>query len=175
MKWLKRLWDWIRGKQPDPDPQPNTDLPANIEWHGNAYAATFAAFPVHDVTARRIGHDIELAGDALKLGEAFEIGAEISLIWERFGVVRGDVIEGFRASDCRDGFARREVLGGWIKDSESPHVHEDDHTPPEHGWTYDEIQAHTDCRVLGVVPSSVVKRRNGMKQWRGKLQSLEGE
>ena len=165
VKWLRKLMPWIdeMGDEPDePEPvQPASDLP-DASLSRCAYSLDeYRAMPVHDVTMQIKGNRLITVGDALKISEALGMGCEITWWFKWDGKTHARTIEGYRASDCADGIAAKDIPDGWMPYKGCGYRHGGDDA-----LTWWDVEKDSRGENMGYSASKVVSRRNNATAWR---------
>ena len=170
MSWLKKLFErlakWFGwGKKQDkPDSEPAPTLPA-AEFSRCAYSPEeYEAMPVHPLTMRLHGNKLTVKGDALKLSEWNGMGCEVTWWYKWDGKTYARTIEGYRAGDCADGSASKDIPDGWHPRGGCGYYHDG-----EEGLTWWNVEDDRRGVNLGYTASKVVSRRNNAKAWRTDL------
>lgn len=170
MQWLidllKKLFvEWWQKKdvpQSGDEQSQNGDTLPDAHLSRCAYSLLeLRAFPVHPVTMKLRGHNLVTTGEALKISEAFGMGCEITWWFRWDGKLYARTIEGYRASDCADGSASKDIPDGWLGFRGCGYFHEG-----EEGLTWWNVQDDPRGENVGYSASKVVSRRNNAEPWR---------
>lgn len=160
------MYDIMPPKVEEPNSNVESDLPS-ASFSRSAYSLDdYRSMPVHEVTMTIHGHNLTTRGEALKISQAFGMGCEITWWFKWDGKTHARVIEGYRAGDCADGTATKDIPAGWYPFRGCGYYHGDAHTETTEALTWFDVEKDSRGENLGYSASKVVSKRNNAKAWR---------
>jgi hypothetical protein len=164
LKW-KDLWKmlpWGKDKEKKEEENQEQDPLPDARLSRSAYSLDeIRAFPVHHVTMRIRGNNLVTTGECLKISEAFGMGCEITWWFKWDGKLHARCIEGYRASDCADGSASKDIPDGWYPFDGCGYFHEGDEA-----LTWWDVEKDDRGENVGYSASKVISKRNNAEPWR---------